>query len=49
MTEERLTDDDLQLVARHGGAFARAVAVVRLAKRQGRLDELRERVEGVRE
>lgn len=35
------TDDDLELVARHGsGPFIRTAAAVRLARRWGRLDEL---------
>ena len=46
MTDENLTDDDLELVARHGsGKFIRAVAATKLAKRQGRLEELREKVD----
>jgi|GEM_PF-5572686 len=46
MTENKPTDDDLRLVARHGsGRFVRALATVRLLKRQGREDELRELVD----
>ena len=40
-TTERPTTEELKLVARHGsGAIERSLAVVELAKRQGRLDEL---------
>ena len=47
---DELTDDELRLVARHGsGAFIRSVALVRLARRRGRMDELREQVEDVTE
>lgn len=38
---EEPTDEQLQLVARHGnGAIERALATVQLAKRQDRIDEL---------
>jgi len=38
-----LTEEELRLVAKYGsGYFIRAVAVTKLAKRQGRLEELRE-------
>jgi len=47
-TDENLTDDDLRLVLRHGeGQLTRAVAAVKLAKRQGQLKELREKVEDI--
>lgn len=43
---DELTNEDLRLVIRHGsGVFVRAVAAVRLARREDRLDELRELVE----
>jgi len=43
---DELTDDDLRLVLNHGeGRLTRAVAAVKLAKSQGRLDDLREKVE----
>lgn len=46
MTDDEPTDKELRLVAEHGsGPFIRAIAVTKLAKRQGRLEELRERVE----
>lgn len=39
--------DDLKMVARHGNSkLTRALAVVELAEREGRLDELRETVSG---
>lgn len=39
MTDE-LTDEELELVARHGeGTYARALALTRLAKRKGRYEE----------
>jgi len=38
---DELTDEELELVARHGeGTYARALALTRLAKRKGRFDEL---------
>lgn len=41
-----LTDEDLRLVLDHGeGRLTKAVAAVKLAKRQGRLEELRKKVE----
>lgn len=47
MSDDEPTDEELRLVARHGnGKFTRALAVTKLAKRQGRFDELRDRVEG---
>lgn len=43
--DEEPTDEQLRLVARHGsGPFERALATVRLCRRQGRLDELKERI-----
>ena len=40
-TEDGPTDEQLRLVARHGsGQFVRALATVRLLRRQGREDEL---------
>lgn len=48
MTEENLTDDDLRLVARHGsGEFTKAIALVKLARRRGKLDVLAEHVDDV--
>ena len=42
------TDEQLRLVARHGsGPFERALAAAQLAKRQGREDELRRRIDEV--
>lgn len=44
---ERPSNEELKLVARHGsGTIERALAVVELAKRQDRLDELLEVTEG---
>jgi hypothetical protein len=41
-----LTDDDLRLVLRHGGGrLTRAVAAVKLMKREGRIDELEEKID----
>jgi hypothetical protein len=41
-----LTEDNLRLVARHGsGKFIRAVAAVKLMKREGRMDDLKEKVD----
>ena len=43
---EEPTDEQLELVARHGsGSIVRALATVRLAKRQGRENELRQLIE----
>ena len=42
MTDDELTDGKLRMVARHGsGPFERALAMVRLARRHDRVDELR--------
>ncbi|MCX2819895.1 hypothetical protein EGH25_11090 [Haladaptatus sp. F3-133] len=46
MTDEP-TNEQLELVARHGsGKFVRALATVRLLKRQDREDDLREIIGG---
>ena len=45
---EEPTTEDLKLVAHHGsGDLERSLAVVQLAKRSGRLDDLLELAEGV--
>jgi hypothetical protein len=47
MSGDEPTDEELRLVVRHGnGNFTRALAVTKLAKRQGRFDELCDLVEG---
>jgi len=44
--EEEPTNEQLELVARHGsGKFTKAIAVVKLMRRQGRMDELREKID----
>lgn len=46
-SDDELTDKQLRLVARHGsGNFVRALAAVRLLRRQDREDELTEVLEG---
>jgi hypothetical protein len=48
MSDEELTDGDLRLVLNHGeGQLTRAVAAVKLAKRQDKLEELRKKVDDV--
>lgn len=43
MSSDEPTNKDLELVARHGsGPLERAIATVQLAKREDRLDELRD-------
>ena len=44
--DDPLTDEDLRFVVEYGnGKFIRALAVVKLAKRKGKLEELREMID----
>jgi hypothetical protein len=46
MTDDKMTDNELRMVVRHGSnKITRALAAVRLARRKGSVDELREQIE----